>query len=253
MPTLYHTKLLLQEWVSGKVPGVNVNTLCHRLEVDNPGSIFSKPSFTGMMFAKIQVEQVLIMKNEDKTIYVVSGLPRSGTSMMMKMLEAGGLKPMTDNIREADDDNLQGYFEFERVKAMKDGDTAWVGEAQGKVIKVISALLEYLPPGYTYKIIFMEREMMEILASQRKMLERRGKPGNPAEDGKFADLYGKHLDKVKAWLVSQNNVGVMYVRYNEMLSNPAENAEKVAGFLGIPMNLQAMSAVPQEQYYRQRK
>ena len=193
------------------------------------------------------------MSEHDNTIYVVSGLPRSGTSMMMKMLEAGGLSALTDNIRRADDDNLQGYYEFERVKAMKDGDTAWVGEAQGKVIKVISALLESLPAGYHYKVIFMEREMMEILASQRKMLERRGKPGNPAEDGKFAELYGKHLEKVKAWLARQENMKVLYVRYNGMLKEPAALAGGVAEFLGIQMNVKAMSEVPQEQYYRQRK
>lgn len=193
------------------------------------------------------------MSEHDNTIYVVSGLPRSGTSMMMKMLEAGGLSALTDNIRRADDDNLQGYYEFERVKAMKDGDTAWVGEAQGKVIKVISALLESLPAGYHYKVIFMEREMMEILASQRKMLERRGKPGNPAEDGKFADLYGKHLEKVKAWLARQENMKVLYVHYNEMLKESAALAGGVAEFLGIQMNVKAMSEVPQEQYYRQRK
>ena len=193
------------------------------------------------------------MSEHDNTIYVVSGLPRSGTSMMMKMLEAGGLSALTDNIRRADDDNLQGYYEFERVKAMKDGDTAWVGEAQGKVIKVISALLESLPAGYHYKVIFMEREMVEILASQRKMLERRGKPGNPAEDGKFADLYGKHLEKVKAWLARQENMKVLYVRYNEMLKESAALAGGVAEFLGIQMNVKAMSEVPQEQYYRQRK
>jgi len=193
------------------------------------------------------------MSEHDNTIYVVSGLPRSGTSMMMKMLEAGGLSALTDNIRRADDDNLQGYYEFERVKAMKDGDTAWVGEAQGKVIKVISALLESLPAGYHYKVIFMEREMVEILASQRKMLERRGKSGNPAEDGKFADLYGKHLEKVKAWLARQENMKVLYVRYNEMLKESAALAGGVAEFLGIQMNVKAMSEVPQEQYYRQRK
>lgn len=193
------------------------------------------------------------MSETDKTIYVVSGLPRSGTSMMMKMLEAGGLSALTDNIRTADDDNLQGYYEFERVKAMKDGDTDWVGEAQGKVIKVISALLEYLPSAYQYKIIFMEREMMEILASQRKMLERRGKPGNPAEDGKFAELYGKHLEKVKTWLAGQTNMSVLYVRYNEMVKNPADQSRKVAEFLDIPMNVEQMESVPQGQFYRQRK
>ena len=192
------------------------------------------------------------MSEHDKTIYVVSGLPRSGTSMMMKMLEAGGLKALTDNIRAADDDNLQGYFEFERVKAMKEGDTAWVGEAQGKVVKVISALLEHLPSTQRYKVIFMEREMMEILASQRKMLERRGKPGNPAEDGKFADLYGRHLEKVKTWLAGQGNMDVLYVRYNEMVKEPLRLADEVARFLGVPMDVKAMGEVPQEQFYRQR-
>lgn len=193
------------------------------------------------------------MSDEKKLIYVVSGLPRSGTSMMMKMLEVGGLNVVTDNIRTADDDNLQGYYEFERVKAMRDGDTAWVGEAQGKVVKVISALLEFLPPEYSYKVIFMEREMMEILASQRKMLERRGKPGNPAEDGKFAELYGKHLEKVKGWLLKQENMDVLFVPYNEMLKHPVDYAEKVAVFSGTSLDAQAMSSVPQEQYYRQRK
>lgn len=193
------------------------------------------------------------MSGIDKPIYIVSGLPRSGTSMMMKMLEAGGLSVLTDNIRAADDDNLQGYYEFERVKAMKEGDTAWVEEAQGKVVKVISALLEHLPAGCQYKIIFMEREMMEILASQRKMLERRGKPGNPAEDGKFAELYGRHLEKVKNWLAGQQNMSVLFVHYNDMIAQPAGYAAKVAEFLGIPMDVKAMGEVPQEQFYRQRK
>jgi hypothetical protein len=193
------------------------------------------------------------MTENNKPIYIVSGLPRSGTSMMMKMLEAGGLEILTDNIRAADDDNLQGYYELERVKQLKEGDTAWVSDAQGKVIKVISALLEHLPPGFSYKVIFMEREMMEILASQRKMLERRGKPGNPAEDGKFAELYGKHLEKVRAWLGAQANVDVMYVKYNDLLKEPAKFTKEVAGFLGVPLNDLAMENVPQEQYYRQRK
>lgn len=193
------------------------------------------------------------MSEEKKPIYIVSGLPRSGTSMMMKMLEAGGLEILTDNIRGADDDNLQGYYEFERVKAMKEGDTVWVGEAQGKVVKVISALLEHLPAEFSYKVIFMEREMMEILASQRKMLERRGKPGNPAEDGKFAELYGKHLIKVKDWLSSQPNMEVLYVRYNEMIARPAEYADDVAGFLDVLMDVAAMGEVPRDQFYRQRK
>lgn len=193
------------------------------------------------------------MSENNLPIYIVSGLPRSGTSMMMKMLEAGGLRILTDNIRIADDDNLQGYYEFERVKQLREGDVDWLKDAGGSVIKVISALLEHLPSGHYYKVVFMEREMMEILSSQRKMLERRGKPGKPSEDGKFAELYGKHLDKTKNWLGRQTNMEVLYIHYNEMLKNPAEYSTKVAEFLGISLDLKAMGEVPQEQFYRQRK
>ncbi|RJP51403.1 MAG: sulfotransferase family protein [Anaerolineaceae bacterium] len=188
-----------------------------------------------------------------ETVYIVSGLPRSGTSMMMKMLEAGGMEILTDNIRSADDDNLQGYYEFERVKQLKDGDAEWVGEACGKVVKIISALLEYLPDAQHYKIIFMERELAEILLSQRKMLERRGKPGKADDDKAFVDLYAKHLGKVKAWLSNQSNMDVLYVNYNELMKEPVTYASKVADFLQIPMNAQAMEGVPQGRYYRQRK
>ena len=121
-------------------------------------------------------------KKEEKFVTVVSGLPRSGTSMMMKMIEAGGIAPLTDKIRRADDDNPKGYFEFERVKKMPDGDTAWVEDAQGKAVKVIAALLEYLPQEYTYKVLFMRRSMDEILASQKQMLIRSEKPTDEISD-----------------------------------------------------------------------
>ncbi|MFO7682412.1 MAG: sulfotransferase family protein, partial [Chloroflexota bacterium] len=105
-----------------------------------------------------------LFKGKEKPIvYIVSGLPRSGTSLMMKMLEAGGIPPLTDQIREADTDNPKGYYEFERVKQLDKGDTAWVAEAVGKVVKVISALLKHLPPEYEYRVIFVRRNMAEIL------------------------------------------------------------------------------------------
>ena len=107
-------------------------------------------------------------------ITIVSGLPRSGTSMMMKILEAGGLEVFTDNLRLPDEDNPKGYYELEQVKALKDGDDSWIKDAPGKVVKVISSLLEYLPLSYKYKIIFMRRAIPEILASQKQMLIRRG-------------------------------------------------------------------------------
>ena len=99
---------------------------------------------------------------DSNTIVVVSGLPRSGTSMMMKMLEAGGIPPLTDKIRTADDDNPKGYYEFERVKKLKDGDSAWLDDAKGKAVKVITALLTYLPDTYNYNIVFMERALPEV-------------------------------------------------------------------------------------------
>ena len=118
--------------------------------------------------------QKLSKSGKDEFITVVSGLPRSGTSMMMKMLEAGGIPPVTDELRTADEDNPKGYYEFERVKAMDQGDTSWVVGARGKVVKVISALLKHLPPGEQYRVVFVRRNMPEILASQRKMLIHRG-------------------------------------------------------------------------------
>lgn len=186
------------------------------------------------------------------TVYIVSGLPRSGTSMMMQMLAAGGLEVMTDQIRAKDDDNVQGYYEFERVKQLREGDAAWMEQASGKVIKIISALLEYLPSGYRYKIIFMERDLMEILASQKKMLERRGKSGNVDEDEKFSNLYKKHLAKVKTWLSAQANIEVVYVNYNDLLSDPKKMAAEIARFIEMPLDVQAMTNVPEESFYRQR-
>ncbi len=169
------------------------------------------------------------------------------------MLEAGGLQTVTDNIRTPDDDNLQGYYEFERVKQLKEGDSAWLGEACGKVVKIISALLEYLPADYRYKIIFMERSLPEILASQRKMLERRGKPSDESEDEMFSNLYEKHLTKVKTWLSSQVNIEIAYINYNDLLSNPQNLAGEIARFIELPLDIPAMASVPEEKFYRQRK
>src|SRR5574342_806932 len=115
-------------------------------------------------------------------VTVVSGLPRSGTSMMMRMLETGGLPVMTDHIRIPDESNPKCYYEFEQVKQLKEGNTGWISEGKGKVVKIISALLEYLPPGHKYRIVFMQRNMDEILASQREMLLRRGEPTDRVGD-----------------------------------------------------------------------
>jgi hypothetical protein len=186
-------------------------------------------------------------------ITVVSGLPRSGTSMMMKMLEAGGLPPITDNLRTADEDNPKGYYEFERVKKMPEGDTSWVKDARGKTVKVISALLEHLPDGYPYRVLFMQRKMEEILASQTKMLVRSGKPTDKVSDEKLAGMYTKHLAKVNAWLAGKPNISVLYLDYNEILADPAASSARINVFLGNLLDEQNMTAVVDPTLYRQRK
>ena len=186
-------------------------------------------------------------------IMIVSGLPRSGTSMMMKMLEAGGIASYTDNIRTPDDDNPKGYYEFERVKKLPDGDTAWLADVEGKAVKIISALLEHLPADYTYRVLFMQRKMEEILASQKQMLIRSGRPTDKVGDEKLAEMYGKHLAKVKAWLDGQTNFSIVYLDYNQLLIDPQKYAGQVNEFLGNALDPQAMASVVDTNLYRQRK
>lgn len=173
--------------------------------------------------------------------------------MMMKMLEAGGIPPMTDQVRTADEDNPKGYYEFERVKKMPEGDTAWVTEAHGKAVKVISALLEHLPPGYSYKVIFMQRKMEEVLASQKQMLVRSSKPTDKVSDEKLAEMYRKHLAKVQSWLAAQPNFSVLYVDYNAMVSDPESYIEQISRFLGDQVDAAKMAGVIDPNLYRQRK
>jgi hypothetical protein len=190
---------------------------------------------------------------KDKPITIVSGLPRSGTSMMMKMLEAGGLLPLTDNIRVADSDNPRGYYEFERVKKLKEGDNAWLVDAQGKVVKVIATLLLHLPATYTYRIIFMHRAMAEILASQRKMLINRGEDPDKINDQELAKLYKKHLYKVDTWINSQPNIKRIDIDYNQLVANPSPYMAQVNQFLGNILDVEQMAQVIDPDLYRQRK
>lgn len=190
---------------------------------------------------------------KDNTIVVVSGLPRSGTSMMMKMLEVGGIPPLTDKIRTADEDNPKGYYEFERVKKLDKGDTAWLPEARGKAVKVISALLKYLPGDYRYRVIFMRRRTEEILASQKQMLIRRGEPTDRVSDDELATYFAKHLAAVEKWLASQPNIDVLYINYNHALQAPLETAAEINRFLGNRLDTNAMAAVVDPTLYRQKR
>lgn len=197
--------------------------------------------------------QKLFGSKEQAYVTVVSGLPRSGTSMMMKMLEAGGVPPITDNLRTADEDNPKGYYEFERVKQMDKGDVAWVPDAQGKTVKVISQLLKYLPDEYEYRVIFMRRNMDEILASQKKMLINRGEDPNKASDAEISALFEKHLQSVMSWIRLRPNVQALYVHYRDMLDNPEPHVEQINRFLGGNLDVNAMVEIVDPKLYRNRQ
>ena len=185
-------------------------------------------------------------------IIVVSGLPRSGTSLMMKMLAAGGLPLLVDGLREPDDDNPEGYFELERVKALVTGDDAWLAEARGRAVKVISSLLKFLPGTYSYRVILMQRRMSEVLASQRRMLMRRGEPVDTLSDEKLAVISVRHLQQVQVWLAAQPNITVLPVDYNVLVADPVQYTTVVNTFLGGYLNVSAMTATVNPQLYRNR-
>ena len=191
-------------------------------------------------------------KNDrDKTVLVVSCLPRSGTSMMMNMLAEGGLQVVSDAIRNADEDNPNGYFEYEPVKQLSEGQNTWLAEADHKVVKVISALLEYLPANHHYKILFMERDIKEILASQRKMLDRR-KEEAKVSDTELESQFRKHLADIKYWLARQPNMEILYVDYRQLVTNPDEICPRIAEFIGFPVDQAKMRSIPNERLYRNR-
>jgi len=190
-------------------------------------------------------------RTKSRPIIVVSGLPRSGTSMMMKMLSEGGLEVVTDALRTADEDNPNGYFEFEPVKKLVEGQDAWLKDAGGKLVKVISALLEHLPAAYEYKIVFMEREVKEILASQQKMLKRRSEESKTTDEEMEAQFH-EHLRATKYWLARQPNMSVLYVDYNKLMADPGAHCRPVADFLALPLDVYRMASVPNERLYRNR-
>jgi hypothetical protein len=186
-------------------------------------------------------------------IVVVSGLPRSGTSMLMKMLVAGGVPVITDEVRSSDDDNPGGYFEHERIKDLeKEQDKSWLRAARGKSIKVISHLLQSLPDDNYYRVILMRRDLDEILASQNIMLERREEE-NPIEDQKAKDLYSKHLITTKVHARRKPNFDLLEMHYRKVLDDPMASAKEINDYLGGKLDVQAMAEVVNPDLYRNRK
>ena len=173
--------------------------------------------------------------------------------MMMRMLEAGGIPVLTDRSREADDSNPKGYYEYELVKRMREGDTRWLKEARGKAVKIISPLLEFLPLDFEYRIVFMQRNMVEILASQKEMLIQRGEANDRVGDHHLAELYQKHLVKVAAWMEQQPNLRVIYFNYNHIIADPRPHVSQLAEFLHPrPIETTKMVSIVETSLYRQR-
>ena len=186
------------------------------------------------------------------TIVVVSGLPRSGTSMLMNMLEAGGMALLRDDIRAPDENNLKGYFEYERVKKLADGDVDWLPKARGKAVKIISYLLLNLPDIYNYRVIFIQRKLTEIIASQRKMLIHRGENPNKIREEKLEIILEKHLNQVDEWINRQRNIKRINVNYNRMIEDPEADIRLLNKFLGNSLDVGIMTQVIDPSLYRQR-
>ncbi len=173
--------------------------------------------------------------------------------MMMEMLEAGGMPLFVDNIRTADDDNLNGYYEYEDVKKLKDGNNKWLAEARGKAVKIISAHLPYLPSTFSYKIITMRRALPEILASQKKMLVRRGEDPDRLTDTKATELYLQLLEQVDNWIAKQTNIQHIEIDYNKLLTDPTPQVTRLTDFLDNALQAGEMIKIIDPALYRQRK
>lgn len=184
-------------------------------------------------------------------VIIVSGLPRSGTSMMMKAIEAGGIKPIIDHIRKADEDNPKGYYEFEPVKKTKE-DSSWLKDASGKVVKMVYRLLYDLPADYQYRVVFTQRDLKEVLASQTKMLERSGKSGGGISDEQMEALFTAELSKCEKWLSDQPNFKVLYISHRDMINDGLVQAQKINGFLDGDLDVNAMASVVDTALYRNR-
>lgn len=193
------------------------------------------------------------MRNDERGqfVTVVSGLPRSGTSMMMAMLEAGGIPALTDRVRGADEDNLRGYYEYEPVKTIG-ADASWMAGARGRAVKIILSLLPHLPGGFDYRVVLMRRDLDEVIASQRVMLERAGRRGGRIGPDELKRLYEAELAKHDAWAAGRGDVESVRVSYNGLLTEPGPVVAMLDGFLGGGLDRAAMLAVVEPVLYRQR-
>ncbi len=184
-------------------------------------------------------------------ITIVSGLPRSGTSLMMQILKEGGMNLLTDNIREADENNQRGYYEFEKVKKMAI-DNSWLVNADGKVIKIIAQLLRFLPHTFDYKIIFMERDYSEVINSQNKMIKNLGTKNQKMDAELLKKIFLKQVVSIKEMLVHQENCSVEFINFKDLIFDSKNTIEKINRFMNQNLNEEKMLSAIIPQLYRER-
>jgi Sulfotransferase domain len=192
------------------------------------------------------------MKMPESYVTIVSGLPRSGTSLMMQMLQAGGMQLLTDGQRAPDEHNPRGYFEHEGVKYSRN-DLSWLKQADGKVVKVIHLLLSHLPADQNYRVIFMMRDLEEVIISQRAMLKQQGRTAATITDEALADIFKKQLATVRQWLAERSNFRVLYVNHRDVIDHPLVASEQIDLFLGGNLVVASMVDAVHPTLYRQRK
>ena len=185
-----------------------------------------------------------------RPVIVVSGLPRSGTSLAMRMLAAGGVSLIVDGVRSADASNPAGYYEFERVKQLPNGDYAWLPAARGRAVKVISYLLPWLPETFDYRLILMHRHIGEVMASQRAMLQQRGE--NTADDARDVSGFLEHLEQIDLLLARRPCFEILRIDYAAVIANARTEAERMQMFLQRRLNVGDMVSSVDRRLYRTR-
>jgi Sulfotransferase domain len=188
-----------------------------------------------------------------ESLIVVTGLPRSGTSMIMQMLAAGGIPVISDGLRAADEDNPRGYLEFEPVKNLLK-DSKWLHEARGKAIKILTPVLSALPRDLSCRVILCERDLDEVLDSQQRMLARRnqGAPATPERRSRLKEEYARTLARVKAMLTRRPKTVLLVLEHRDVIANPTRTAERLNEFLDGNLDLQQMADAVDPSLHRNR-
>jgi hypothetical protein len=170
---------------------------------------------------------------------------------MMQMIVAGGIAALTDGVRVADANNPKGYYEWEAAKSLKQNPDS-IAEAEGRVVKVISALLPQLPARFEYRIVFMLRPLDEVIASQNKMLQRLGKEVPQTPKSAVIAAFEKHLRETDNWLARQPNIAVLRMEHSAVIASPRVEAARIASFLGQPLEIEKMISQVEGSLYRER-